>query len=263
MILAQISDLHVTAPGQLCMGRVDTVALLRDCVACLRSLDPAPEMVIASGDLVDHATPEEYAQLRAILSPLPMPIYVIPGNHDSREHLRDAFADQTYMPKHGFIQFAVNAGAVRLLMLDTLVPGRDGGELCNVRLSWLEARLAEEPDRPTVIVMHHPPFLTGVANLDDLGLVGSEGFARLLDRNAQVERILCGHLHRSIQVRWHGVLASVCPSTAHQVALAMHRDDPLCYILEPPGFQLHAWKPETGLVSHTLFTGRFPGPFPF
>ena len=263
MILAQISDLHVTAPGQLCMGRVDTAALLRDCVACVLKLDPAPDLVIASGDLVDQATPAEYAQVRTILSPLPMPIYVIPGNHDSREDLRAAFADQIYMPKDGFIHYAVNEGAARLLMLDTLIPGRDSGELCDTRLRWLSARLAEEPDQPTVIVMHHPPFPTGVANLDDLGLAGAEGLARLLDRHTQVVRILCGHLHRSIQVRWHGVLASVCPSTAHQVALGMKLDDPLCYIMEPPGFQLHIWKPDKDLVSHTLFTGRFRGPYPF
>ncbi len=113
----------------------------------------------------------------------------------------------------------VDASPLRFVFLDTLVPGQDGGELCDARLRWLADRLAEAPDRPTVIVMHHPPFLTGVANLDDMGLAGAEELARLLARFPQVERILCGHLHRSIQVRWHGVLASVCPSTAHQVAL--------------------------------------------
>ena len=263
MILAQISDLHVTAPGRLCMGRVDTAALLRDCVARILELDPAPELVIASGDLVDLATPEEYAHLREILSPLPMPLYVIPGNHDNRENLRAAFVDHAYMPKNGFIHFAVEDGALRILMLDSHIPGEDGGQLCDARLAWLAARLDEEPDKPTVLVMHHPPFTTGVANLDDLGLVGAEGLARLLVRHPQVERILCGHLHRSIQVCWHGVLASVCPSTAHQVALRMKRGAPLCYVMEPPGFQLHTWRPETRLVSHTLPTGCFSGPYPF
>jgi Icc protein len=263
MILAQITDLHVTAPGQLCMGQVDTAALLRDCVSSLLRLNPAPDLVIASGDLVDRAAPQEYLHLRAILDPLPMPVYVIPGNHDDREHLRAAFADQPCIPKDGFIQFALDQGGVRLLLLDTLIPGRDGGELCDARLAWLEARLAEEPEKPTVIVMHHPPFATGVANLDDSGMPGAEGLAALLGRYTQVERILCGHLHRSIQVRWHGVLASVCPSTAHQVALGMKSDDALCYVMEPPGFQLHLWRQDTGLVSHTLFTGRFPGPYPF
>jgi 3',5'-cyclic AMP phosphodiesterase CpdA len=263
LIFAQISDLHVTAPGRACMNRVDTAGLLGACVARLAELDPAPELVIASGDLVDLATPEEYAHLRALLAPLAMPIYVIPGNHDDREHLRIAFADQPYLPRAGFLQYVVDAGPLRLVFLDTLVPGDDGGELCPARLAWLADRLAEAPDRPTVIVMHHPPFLTGVANLDDMGLLGADDVARLLAHCPHVERILCGHLHRSIQVRWHGVLASVCPSTAHQVALGLRPDDPLCYVMEPPGFQLHAWVPGTGLVSHTLFGGRFAGPYPF
>jgi 3',5'-cyclic AMP phosphodiesterase CpdA len=263
LIFAQISDLHVTAPGRACMNRVDSAGLLRACVAQLVDLDPLPRLVIASGDLVDLATAEEYAHLRTILAPLAMPLHVIPGNHDDRERLRAAFADQTYMPRAGFIQYVVDEVSVRLVFLDTQIPGQDGGELCHARLAWLADRLAEAPDRPTVIVMHHPPFRTGVANLDDPGLVGADGFARLLARSPQVERILCGHLHRSIQVRWHGVLASVCPSTAHQVALTLRPDDPLCYIMEPPGFQLHAWVAGTGLVSHTLFTGRFAGPYPF
>lgn len=263
MIFAQISDLHVTAPGQVCMDRVDTAGLLRACVARLAALDPAPDLVIASGDLVDLGAPEEYAHLRGLLAPLSMPVYAIPGNHDDRAHLRAAFADQAYLPREGFIQYVVDPGPVRLVFLDTLIPGQDGGELCGARLDWLASRLAEAPDRPTVIVMHHPPFLTGVANLDDMGLAGAEDLARLLARSPQVERILCGHLHRSIQVRWHGVLASVCPSTAHQVALGLRPDEPLCYVMEPPGFQLHAWVSGSGLVSHTLFSGRFPGPYPF
>jgi 3',5'-cyclic AMP phosphodiesterase CpdA len=245
------------------MDRVDTAGLLRACVTRLTELEPPPQLVLASGDLVDLATPEEYAHLRSILAPLPMPVYVIPGNHDDREHLRAAFADWPYLPREGFIQYTVEEGPLRLVFLDTLVPGEDGGALCTARLAWLTDRLAEAPHRPTVIVMHHPPFRTGVANLDDMGLVGAEQLAELLGRFPQVERILCGHLHRSIQVRWHQILASVCPSTAHQVALALRPDEPLCYVMEPPGFQLHTWTPETGLVSHTLFSGHFAGPYPF
>lgn len=263
MILAQITDLHITAPGTLCMGRVDSAALLRQCVDRILELDPRPDAVLATGDLVDLRTPEEYAHLREILAPLPMRVYAIPGNHDDREAFRAAFSDQVYTPREGFIQYTIENLPVRVLCLDTVIPGEDGGELCNARLAWLAAKLAEAPQRRTMLVMHHPPFLTGVANLDDMGLAGADELARLLAANPQVERIVCGHLHRSIQVRWHGVLASVCPSTAHQVMLGLKSDAPLGFVMEPPAFQLHTWSATTGLVTHTLFSGRYPGPYPF
>ena len=162
------------------MNRVDTAGLLGRCVARITEQDPPPRLVIVSGDLVDLATPEEYSHLRRLLAPLAMATYVIPGNHDDREHLRAAFAEQPYMPRAGFIQYVVDEGPLRLVLMDTHVPGQDGGEVCAARLAWLADRLAEAPDRPTVIVMHHPPFLTGVANLDDMGLLGADDLARLL-----------------------------------------------------------------------------------
>src|SRR5207244_10788268 len=123
---------------------------------------------------------------------------------------------------------------VRLVALDTLVPSQVGGLLCEERLGWLAARLAEAPDRPTVIFMHHPPFVTGIAHMDSYGLPSAREFAEVVRRHPQVERILCGHLHRPIQARVGGTLASTAPSTAHQVALDLEDDNPLMFTMEPP-----------------------------
>jgi hypothetical protein len=75
--------------------------------------------------------------------------------------------------------------------------------------------------------------------------------------------MLCGHIHRPIQMRFAGTIASVCPSPAHQVALDLAPDAPSRFMMEPPGYQLHKWSEATGIVSHTAFIGDFAGPYPF
>src|SRR5467141_4071755 len=92
MIVIQLSDPHIVAPGELLYGRVDTAEFLARSVAEINRLDPLPDVVVMTGDLVDHGNPAEYEHLRRLLAPLAMPIFVIPGNHDAREPLRAAFA---------------------------------------------------------------------------------------------------------------------------------------------------------------------------
>ncbi len=262
-VIAQISDFHITEPGQFASGIVDTPACLARCVAKLMKLDPRPDAVLATGDLVDLATEEEYIHLRALLAPLTMPVFVIPGNHDHRDRLRAAFADHAYLPRQGFLQYTVDDYPVRLIAFDTVIAREGGGELCAERLAWLDAKLAEALHKPTVVVMHHPPFATGIKFTDEIGLLrGGRQLGTIIERNAQVERIVCGHLHRSIHTRWHGTLASTCPSTAHQIPLSLATDAPEAFNLEPPGFQLHLWI-GTELITHTAVVNDYPGPYAF
>ncbi|HEY2871294.1 MAG TPA: metallophosphoesterase, partial [Reyranella sp.] len=139
MLIAQLSDPHIKSPGQLLYDRIDTAGYLERAVAHVLKLDPLPDVVVMTGDLVDGGKPEEYAHLRRLIAPLSMPVYVIPGNHDGREALRAAFADQGYFPASGFLQYTVDSLPVRLIALDTLVEGKGHGELCAERLAWLEA----------------------------------------------------------------------------------------------------------------------------
>jgi 3',5'-cyclic-AMP phosphodiesterase len=261
MMIAQISDPHVVSPGGLLYGRVDTAAMLARAVVELNRLAPPPEIVVITGDLVDKGEPAEYDHLRHLLMPLAMPVFVIPGNHDAREPLRAAFVGDGYLPRDGFLQYAIDDYPVRLVALDTLVPGEGGGELCAERLAWLDRTLAAAPGRPTAVLMHHPPFSTGIARMDRAGLRGIDAFAAIIGRHNQVERILCGHLHRAIDRRFAGTVAGTAPSTAHQIRLDIHSGAPLRFILEPPGYQLHLWR-DGGLVSHTAVFGEWPGPHP-
>jgi 3',5'-cyclic-AMP phosphodiesterase len=264
MLIAQITDFHLKAKGELAYGVIDTASCLTAAVAALAALKPAPDVVVGTGDLTDTGRPEDYEYLRELLAPLDMPVYLIPGNHDEREAFRQAFGLDGYLPPAGFLHYAVEEYPLRLIGLDTVVPGEPGGLLCDERLAWLARTLAAAPDRPTVIIMHHPPFPTGIAHMDRMGLAGIERFAALLARHPQVERVLCGHLHRPIEARIGVcVIASTAPSTAHQVALDLRPDGPSAFTMEPPGYQLHLWRPGSGMISHTALIGAFPGPYPF
>ena len=264
MLIAQITDLHIKPGEGLAYGRVDTAGCLQRAVAALLALDPAPDVVLATGDLVDGGSAEEYACLRRLLAPIERPLFLVPGNHDARRPLFDAFGGTGLPAGDGrFLHYAVEDWPVRLIGLDTIVPGEPGGRLCAERLVWLDERLAEEAERPTLLFMHHPPIPTGIAHMDAMGLADADRFAALVRRHPQVERIVCGHVHRSIQARFAGTLVTVAPSTAHQVALALQPASAARFVMEPPGFHLHLWQAGAGMVTHTAFTDAFAGPYPF
>jgi 3',5'-cyclic-AMP phosphodiesterase len=262
MLIAQITDTHLKLPGKLAYRRVDTAQMLRVCVDALVRLAPQPDLIVHTGDLTDLGLPDEYAHLKAILAPLKPPVLVIPGNHDGREAMRAAFAAEGYFPAQGFLHYAVERGPLRIVGLDTLVPGEGGGELCAARLAWLDAALAEQPETPTVVMMHHPPFLTGIDHVDRVGLFGRDGFADVMRRHGQVEAVLCGHVHRIMRATVGRRAVMTGPSTAHQVALDLQPESPPAFVMEPPGYVLHRWNGE-GLVSLAAVLGDWPGPFPF
>ena len=179
MIVAQITDFHVTTPGAEADRRYRTAEHLEAAVTHLNRLPVRPDVVVATGDLVHGGSVREYERLRGLLEPLAMPVYLIPGNHDDRANLRAVFSDHPYLPRDGtFLQYVVEDYPMRLMALDTVVPGEIGGALCAARLAWIEARLAEAPPRPTFVFMHHPPFRTGVGWTDSDGAAGLGGAAR-------------------------------------------------------------------------------------
>ena len=253
MLVAQISDLHLGAPGHLAYDRIDTAAHLACCVKHILQLAPRPAAVVASGDLVDTGTAAEYGRLRELLAPLPMPVYLMPGNHDERSALRAEFRDHDYLPAGGTLHYAIETQVLRLIMLDTVVPGMDGGALDAPQLEWFAATLAAAPDKPALVFMHHPPIRTGISGMDEIGLA-PEGAARLgaiVSRHRQVECISCGHVHRGIETRWHGTRVSICPSTAFQSILDLATGQFEANSDEPPAYQLHYWNGNE-IVTHTV-----------
>jgi len=243
-------------------GRVDTGALLQQAIAKIAGMERPPELVLLTGDLTDCGLIDEYRHLRELLAGLDVPVYMVPGNHDRRENLRNVFADDPAIPKGpGPIQYVVDSFDVRLIALDTVVEGEGYGALGPQRLQWLAERLAEAPARPTVIFMHHPPFCTGMSAMDRIGCRDGDALGTLIQRHPQVQRVLCGHVHRPIQMPWCGTLGCVAPSTAHQLILELDTDQPERFCLEPPGFLLHWWDARHGMATHTCVSASFPGPY--
>jgi len=185
MLIAQITDLHIRMPGQKAYRVVETDRYLPPAIEALNRLNPKPDLIVVSGDLTDFGRPQEYAHLKQMLDRLHAPYFLMPGNHDAREGLVAAFPEHTYLQDTGeFVQYTVEEHPLRLLMLDTVVPMQSHGALCAQRLDWLRARLAEQPGRPTAIAMHHPPFITGIAHMDAIGLLSGA---------AELEEIVAGY----------------------------------------------------------------------
>ena len=264
MLIVQLSDPHVRPDGELYQGVVDSNAQFAAAIAQVNALDPMADLVLLSGDLVDQGHIDEYAMLARLLAPLKAPVLAIPGNHDEREAFRQAFAGQKWLPAGGPIDYAVgDLGAVRIMALDVTLPGLHHGAVSEEGANWLDAALATEPARPTIIMLHQPPFATGIPYLDLYSCREGQRLASVVARHSQVERILCGHVHRFMQLRFGATILCTAPSTTTAIALKFSPNARPASYLEPPAMLLHHWREERGLVTHFVPIGTFPGPFPF
>jgi Icc protein len=266
VLIAQISDLHIKPPGSLAYGRVDTVAALERCVAALNEFLPRPDFVVISGDLADTPTVEEYEYLKLLLAPLQLPFAGIPGNHDSREMMRAAFPLFPYASASGPLDQRVEIGGLDLVLLDSSVHGKPHGELEASSLQWLDATLASAPQRPALLFLHHPPFVTGIWHMDRQNLLNAAELADVVKRHPRVQRIATGHVHRATLTMFSGVAATICPAPNHAVDLDLAKLREPSFRVEPPAFHLHAWFPGEGfghLVTHQVPIGNFDGPYPF
>lgn len=266
-LLAQLTDLHIREPGRLAYGRLDTAPYLRAAVQAVRELRQAPHALVLTGDLTDFGRAAEYAHLAEMLAPLTLPTYLLPGNHDDRDQMRRSFAHHAYLGQGEFLQYTVRLAGpdgLRLVALDTVDAGASAGRLCQRRLQWLDSTLRQHHGEPIVIAMHHPPFPTLIGHMDRIGLLQGAGeLAEIVAAHPGVERVICGHLHRTIYTRFGGTVASTAPGPAHQVCLDLVPQAASAWTLEPPGFHLHAWTGPGQMVTHVAAIGRFDGPHPF
>jgi 3',5'-cyclic-AMP phosphodiesterase len=237
-MLAQLSDPHIR------VGPDDrgSAAALGAAVRSVLALEPAPDAVLVSGDLADGATEAEYARVRELLAPLPMPVHVIAGNHDDPAAIEAMFGSPP--------RYAVPCGPLRLVALDSTRPGRDDGRLDAERCVWLAEQLAADRSTPTIVAMHHPPLAIGIPVLDDIALPAGDRrvLGGILADAPQARVVAVGHVHRAV----FGVLAGravvACPSVWMQSRLRFGATR-FEVVDEPPAFAVHALV-DGEIVSH-------------
>jgi len=249
--LAQISDAHL---------RVDdggeSQRALEAAIRAVAALAPVPQALLVSGDLVDTGSREEYELARELLASLAMPVHVAAGNHDDR----DALVAQFGVPctDEGLVQYATRLGALRLVVCDSVLPGRNEGSFGRDRRGWLEAALAADLDTPIILAMHHPPLSTGIRVIDELGLppADQKALKEVIDRNPHVVRILTGHMHRTILGTLGRCSVFVCPSTNFQLRLSTAFSNRITLAREPAGIGLHVAR-GAAIVTHVQTIGDY------
>lgn len=233
VLLVQLSDLHVGASE----NGVDPVPHLEAVVEAVRALPNRADAVLLSGDLTDDGAEDNYRVARELLERLEVPLHVLPGNHDDRERLRAAFD----LPGAGDepIRYSVNVGELRLVAYDSVVPGQDPGRYDPEQLRWLDAELGAEPERPTLLALHHPPLATGIEEWDGINLEPGQRplLAEVVARHPQLRAIVGGHLHRVAASALAGVPVLAAPSTYLQ-ALPDYETEGV-ELMPHPGFALH------------------------
>ncbi|WP_235514765.1 hypothetical protein [Acidovorax sp. Root217] len=152
---------------------------------------------------------------------------------------------------------------VRIVAVDSCIPGRQHGRVDAAALAWLDAILSEARDKPTLLMLHHPPFMSGIPYMDEYRCMDADGLEAVVRAHPQVERVLCGHVHRSMLRRWAGTVVCTAPSTTTEICLQLRPDAAPASVVGPAGCLLHLWDPVHGMVSHLSHIGRFEGPYPF
>ncbi len=146
------------------------------------------------------------------------------------------------------------------------VPRKPHGELDAPTLQWLEEGLAASSDRPALLFLHHPPFVTGIAHMDRQNLRNAADFESIVRRHPRVRLIAAGHVHRATLSMFAGVATTICPASNHAVELDLAQLREPSFKVEPPAFHLHTWFPGEGfgsVVTHQVPIGNFDGPHPF
>ncbi len=268
MKIIQISDTHVGDPGELVYGHFDTNQALQDAVAAINQMEPAPDLVIHTGDITAHGTKQRYETFRDLIAPLAMPILLLPGNHDDRDALRAVFGATPALPALDaeFLHYCCDDLPVRIICCDSVIAGETPGEMCARRLAWLADRLDEDEAKPTIVALHHPPFYSGMTGTSAKGLLhGGDELAALLAKHPQVIRVLAGHVHRPMTASFGGTIAFAGPTTCYPFGLDTGEERVLSITHEPPAVAVHLWLDDAspngaGLITHVQPIGQWAAP---
>lgn len=265
MHILQLSDTHLRGDNSLSFRVVDTRRCLDAATAHLKTMTQKPDIIVLSGDLADSGDLNAYHILYDALSPLGIPVYALPGNHDRRDRMRDVL--QGWCPAapevSPHICYTVEMDELRLVMVDSMHPGSHSGHLFPAVEGWLARTLAQRPDVQTLVFMHHPPFMTGMGAMDE-PFENQGALAAIAGDNPQI-RLCFGHMHRPIITQWQGRLCMTAPSAAMQIDLDLSPEGGDTFRMEAPGYLLHHY--EHGILNTHVCQipsdVTFAGPYPF
>lgn len=241
MLLVQLTDTHIETPGKLLYGKVDTARHLQESVQEINAMQPQPDLVMVTGDLVEVPNEASYDHFARLIEPLQAPVYLLPGNHDDPQVMLEMFGDTPMFPAvHATIQYAIDDFPVRILALNSHFQGSELPDFGAHRLHWLQQTLADA-DQPTLLAIHHPPMKTGIGFIDMVGATWYAGITRLVQQHPQVQLVICGHGHSDLVGRIGTVPVYMAGSTAHQLIAARVRDQAPAFDDRRAPPVLHHW----------------------
>lgn len=214
--IGHISDSHFTGSGLL-HGRIPTADTFAAALAALVGSGVPVDAVVHTGDVADDGEPAAYRTARAVLADVDgPPVLAVPGNHDDRAAMREHLLGLAGSADP--LDAVHDIGGLRLVLLDSSIPGRVEGGFDPAQLDWLAAVLAEPAPHGTVLALHHPPVPVEVTGLQRLHLTGQHRLAAVV-AGSDVRAILGGHLHYATTSVFAGVPVFVAPATAYTIAL--------------------------------------------
>jgi 3',5'-cyclic AMP phosphodiesterase CpdA len=256
MIIAQISDTHIA------FDLPDTEQRIRDfalTIADINALDPLPDVIVHTGDVVHNGRPDEYAQALAILAKARPPVYVLAGNRDDRTNLRVAFSGGGYIAPHSeFIDYAVEDYPVRLIALDTLNLDSNKGDFDSERVKRLINLVDAEPNKPIAVFTHHPPFeiMEGPERIHFETPEMMSRLSRALQHSGRVIAVFSGHVHRAAV----GHVGNIPASVVQCVATTRRYGNYPAQMKGKPVYQIHRYNPVWGFSTETRIVGTESSP---
>jgi 3',5'-cyclic AMP phosphodiesterase CpdA len=254
MIIAQISDTHLALDTPDANQRMHDFALT---VADINALEPTPDVIVHTGDIVHNGRQDEYAQAVATLAQARAPVYVLGGNRDNRANLREAFSACGYLaPDSDFIDYVIDDYPVRLIALDTLSSGSNKGDFCSERVRRLIELIDSETTKPIAVFTHHPPFEVLVGP-DRLHFETTETVSRLrqaLQHSGRVVAVFSGHVHRAAA----GYVGSIPARVVQCTATTLRKGEYPPYMKIRPVYQVHRFDPVWGFASETRIVEARP-----
>ncbi len=246
------TDLHIREVGKTIIG-IETLERFAEGLEHALKNHPDADRLVLMGDLTNSGKIAEYERLKPLLDACPIPVSLMPGNHDNRDNLLAVLPDTP--TSDGFMQSVADVGDTRLIMLDTLdgPPYRNyhhAGILCETRMNWLEAALENAGDRRVLLFSHHPAFAVGLDGMDEIRLTNDRAFLDLVKRYPNVAHIFTGHLHRTISGNVEGLGFTVFKSPSQQTPLVLEGLDPSMSSGEPGAYGLVLLYPQN-IIVHT------------